>query len=42
MLEEGDIPEVILASELCCMEFPECTCGLNEDCEPITVEDLRL
>ena len=33
-------PEVIEAAELCCLEFPECTCGLNKHLEPITAEDL--
>jgi hypothetical protein len=34
------IPEVLLPEDICCLEFPECTCGLNEDLEPITRADL--
>jgi hypothetical protein len=37
---EDEIPEVVLAEELCCLEWPECTCGLNENCEPIRAEDI--
>ena len=31
------IPAVVPASELCCPEYPECTCGLDEAGQPLEV-----
>ena len=39
-MNEGEIPEVLLAEDVCCLEWPECTCGLNEDREPVSQEDI--